>query len=166
MTNYILVTLHFNEVLEVIMQTVSRYRREDISYIVACCLAGLLITSVQFVGWSVTEGQISTSFVYQLLSSVAILSFGVACYKMGRLLSGRETTKVDAVSFIPICSSCKQVRIDGGNGENLYASNWESIEDYLYKNSNIRFSHSICPDCANAYYSELDSYFVNEKSQS
>lgn len=41
--------------------------------------------------------------------------------------------------FIPICSSCKQIRDFKGN--------WKQIESYIYEHSAAQFSHSICYDC-------------------
>lgn len=147
------------------MQTIDQKKRKDSSYMIACCLAGLLITVVQFTGWKIPAGQINQNFIYHLLSSIAILSFGVACYKMGRLRSERQDESLDsAIKFVPICSSCKQIRI--GSEADKLADNWESIEDYLYKNSKIRFSHSICPDCADDYIKQLDSCFIEKEEAS
>lgn len=50
--------------------------------------------------------------------------------------------------FIPICASCKKIRDDKGY--------WEQIESYIAAHSKAQFSHSICPDCINKLYPELD----------
>ena len=49
--------------------------------------------------------------------------------------------------FIPICSSCKKIRNDQGY--------WDQLESYISKHSDARFSHSICPDCAERLYPDL-----------
>lgn len=41
--------------------------------------------------------------------------------------------------FLPICSYCKSIRDD----ENY----WQSVEAYISKHTNTRFTHSICPSC-------------------
>jgi two-component system, response regulator PdtaR len=46
--------------------------------------------------------------------------------------------------FLPICSSCKKIRDEDGS--------WEEIADYIRKNSEAEFTHSICPDCLKALY--------------
>jgi len=46
--------------------------------------------------------------------------------------------------IISICSYCKKIR-------NLDDS-WEGFESYMIEHCNIRFSHSICPDCMQRYY--------------
>jgi len=50
--------------------------------------------------------------------------------------------------LLPICASCKNIRDDKGY--------WNSIEGYLMKHSEARFSHSICPDCRKELYPGLN----------
>ena len=50
--------------------------------------------------------------------------------------------------FLPICASCKNIRDDKGY--------WKQIESYISNHSQAQFSHSICPDCAQKLYPELD----------
>lgn len=49
--------------------------------------------------------------------------------------------------FLPICSICKKIRDDEGY--------WQRIEKYIQDRADVLFSHSICPDCAQAHYPEL-----------
>ncbi|MEW6128092.1 MAG: PAS domain S-box protein [Acidobacteriota bacterium] len=57
-------------------------------------------------------------------------------------------TKVKLLSgLLPICASCKKIRDDKGY--------WNQIEDYISKHSEAEFSHSVCPDCLENFYSEL-----------
>ncbi|HTX19144.1 MAG TPA: two-component regulator propeller domain-containing protein [Bacteroidota bacterium] len=46
--------------------------------------------------------------------------------------------------LIPICSNCKKIRDDQGY--------WKLLEAYLQEHSEAKFSHGICPDCANKLY--------------
>lgn len=41
--------------------------------------------------------------------------------------------------LIPICAYCRKIRDDGGF--------WDQFEEYLSKNSEVQFSHGICPEC-------------------
>jgi len=50
-------------------------------------------------------------------------------------------------NLIPVCSHCRRVRRDD--------KAYESIEAYISKNSSIRFTHGICPECLAKYYPEL-----------
>ncbi len=47
--------------------------------------------------------------------------------------------------FIPICSHCKKIRTDEGF--------WQQIENYIGEHSDVIFSHGICPECMDKYYS-------------
>lgn len=49
--------------------------------------------------------------------------------------------------IIPICSSCKKVRDDGGY--------WGRVEAYISRRTGASFTHSICPDCAQKLYPEF-----------
>jgi DNA-binding NtrC family response regulator len=53
--------------------------------------------------------------------------------------------------LLPICSACKNIRDDKGY--------WNRIESYISKNSNVEFSHGICPDCAKKLYPE---FYISE----
>lgn len=46
--------------------------------------------------------------------------------------------------LLPICASCKQIRDDQGF--------WFQVEDYISKNTDAAFTHSICPDCMEELY--------------
>jgi sigma-B regulation protein RsbU (phosphoserine phosphatase) len=41
--------------------------------------------------------------------------------------------------LLPICCYCKRIRGDGDY--------WQQVEAYLAAHAEVRFSHSICPDC-------------------
>lgn len=63
-----------------------------------------------------------------------------------RLQSSLEKVK-QLRGFLPICASCKKIRDDNGY--------WNQIELYIRDHSEAEFSHGICPECANAHYSEF-----------
>jgi PAS domain S-box-containing protein len=48
--------------------------------------------------------------------------------------------------LVPICANCKKIRDDQGY--------WTQIESYIQDRSDAKFSHSICPDCAQKLYPE------------
>ena len=51
--------------------------------------------------------------------------------------------------ILPICSHCKKIRDDEGY--------WSKVESYLREHSEVKFSHSICPECREKHYSHLKS---------
>lgn len=50
--------------------------------------------------------------------------------------------------ILPICSSCKKIRDDEGE--------WQQLESYLYLNSEADFSHCYCPDCYTHAMKDID----------
>lgn len=55
--------------------------------------------------------------------------------------------------FLSICASCKKIRDDKGN--------WQQIESYIRERSEATFSHGICPECAEKLYPEFNPYNKN-----
>lgn len=49
--------------------------------------------------------------------------------------------------LLPICSHCKKIR--GQKGD------WEQLERFIQENSEAKFSHSLCPECAQTFYPEF-----------
>jgi len=45
---------------------------------------------------------------------------------------------------------CKKIRDDEGY--------WNQVEAYIQKNSDARFSHGICKECAEKYYPDINLY--------
>ncbi len=52
--------------------------------------------------------------------------------------------------LLPICMHCKKIRDDQGY--------WNQLEEYLQEHSEVEFSHSICKECAQKYYPDMDLY--------
>ena len=58
----------------------------------------------------------------------------------------RELTgRVKALEgLLPICAFCKSIRNDAGE--------WERLERFISKRSEVLFSHAFCPSCAREHY--------------
>lgn len=50
--------------------------------------------------------------------------------------------------MLKICSSCKKIRDDEGS--------WNEIDSFISERSKAIFSHSLCPDCIEQLYPDLD----------
>ena len=48
--------------------------------------------------------------------------------------------------LVHACAGCRKIRVDG---------KWESLECYLSENTQLRFSHGICPECLERLYPEV-----------
>ena len=51
-------------------------------------------------------------------------------------------------SLLPICSGCKRIRDDDGK--------WWPIDAYVSKHTDSDFTHTICPDCKDVFYPDLE----------
>jgi PAS domain S-box-containing protein len=49
--------------------------------------------------------------------------------------------------IVPICANCKNIRDDKGY--------WNQVEKYVSDHTEAKFSHGICPDCAEKLYPQL-----------
>ncbi|MCP4155790.1 MAG: response regulator [bacterium] len=65
------------------------------------------------------------------------------------LKKAREELKL-LRGILPICADCKKIRDDKGY--------WKQVEVYISENSDAVFTHSICPDCAQELYPDLQLY--------
>ncbi len=50
--------------------------------------------------------------------------------------------------LLPICTNCKKIRDDKGY--------WNQIETYIQSHTDARFSHGICPKCAEELYPDFN----------
>lgn len=55
--------------------------------------------------------------------------------------------------FITICANCKKIHNEDSDPE--IQQSWQQIESYINKNSEIQFSHSICPECGLKLYGDI-----------
>lgn len=50
--------------------------------------------------------------------------------------------------IVPICMHCKGIRDDQGY--------WNQLEKFITEHSEVQFSHSICDNCMEKYYPDLE----------
>jgi hypothetical protein len=62
--------------------------------------------------------------------------------------------------ILPICSSCKKIRLEGSNPKKM--EGWIVIEQYIEDRSDARFTHSICPECLVRLYPTLANRVMAE----
>ena len=55
--------------------------------------------------------------------------------------------------FITICANCKKIQKEDSNPE-IHES-WQEIESYISNNSEVQFSHDICPECGLKLYGDI-----------
>ena len=62
----------------------------------------------------------------------------------------REVNFLEGI--LPICCFCKKIRDE--------KSDWQELENYISANSEARFSHSFCPECARKHYGDVLGDFL------
>jgi hypothetical protein len=55
--------------------------------------------------------------------------------------------------LLPICSSCKKIRLEGADHE--HQDSWIAVEQYLQERTDAEFTHGMCPECARRLYPEI-----------
>ena len=81
-----------------------------------------------------------------VFESAAALFVGLwIIYITGRLFHRMKYLE----GILPVCASCKRIRDDKGS--------WHQLESYISDESDARFSHGICPECARKLYPEFKS---------
>ncbi|MBP1750639.1 MAG: putative sensor with domain [Deltaproteobacteria bacterium] len=84
----------------------------------------------------------------ELLQEISLLKQRIKDLEQSVLEHHGPLAKVKTLNgFLPICASCKKIRDDKGY--------WEQLEGYITKHSEARFSHGICPECAEQLYPQL-----------
>lgn len=72
-------------------------------------------------------------------------------FRLSRITNNRLKKKIQEQKvlrgIIPICSHCRRIRDDNGD--------WSGIEEYIHRHSEARFSHGLCPNCAQTHYPML-----------
>ncbi len=78
------------------------------------------------------------------------MKLAVSLHSAREALRKAQEAEIRALKgLLPICSSCKRIRDDKGY--------WNRIEEYIRANTDARFTHGICPDCARKLYPDVSS---------
>ena len=117
-----------------VTEHLSSFKKTILLIVSYSALAGLLL----FIIFSVFLGKLESQIVdYQ--------------NNLEQIVKDRTRELTDALSeiktlrgIIPICSNCKQIRDDEGI--------WSQIETYIRDHSEAKFTHGICPKCAQKLY--------------
>lgn len=82
---------------------------------------------------------------------LGITGLGMAWREIGRRSRHQEVLiqRLEGTlqGLVPICSSCKSIRNESGD--------WEQLEQYITDHSDAEFSHGLCPSCADKLYGEF-----------
>lgn len=85
-------------------------------------------------------------FFTGLLTWVMLLIFHIYTRKLEKAL--KKISKLE--NILPICTSCKKIRIGDKNAKTMDA--WQSIDVYISDKTTTQFSHGMCPECMEKMY--------------
>jgi hypothetical protein len=83
------------------------------------------------------------------LLNLTITAFSLSLYAYLILRTSRQTQALEKQvrkleGILPICASCKRIRNEDGQ--------YEQMESYISAHSEALFSHGLCPDCVHKYF--------------
>lgn len=55
--------------------------------------------------------------------------------------------------ILPICANCKKIRLEGADPRKI--EGWVGLQEYIEDRSEVKFTHSICPQCVEKLYPDL-----------
>ena len=71
--------------------------------------------------------------------------------QLRQMLEDALTTALNG--FLPICAGCKKIRLQEADPE--AQTSWQQLETYLTQQTDVQFTHSICPACEHELYGDL-----------
>lgn len=91
---------------------------------------------------------------FGLYAHAVVIRIDAVLQERRRLREQLEDALTHALSgFLPICASCKSIRLDGANPERQ--ESWQQIESYLVTRTDAEFTHSLCPTCERKLYGDV-----------
>ena len=83
-----------------------------------------------------------------------VLAMAVEQYEVNRATCEATKMKEAAAKTIAVCSYCTKVREPEAAPQS--PESWERIELFLSRKFGFRFTHSVCPECVDRLYAELE----------
>jgi len=100
-----------------------------------------------------TPEKLTTFFFYFSVVGSQLIVFIFVLHFYIELQKAHDEVKVLS-GFLPICSSCKNIRDDEGY--------WHQVEVYVRDHTDAKFSHGICPSCAKKLYPESQNKKIHQ----
>ncbi len=116
-------------------------------------IMAILGTALTIIGYftSPPGGELWKILANRFLAVFAIWVVAILSIQRRKMHKERENALLEVKilrGFLPICSSCKNIRNDDGY--------WSQIESYIRDHSEAEFSHSLCPCCTKELYPDIN----------
>ncbi len=109
------------------------------AYAFVLSLVRFYFNTIWTLPWGLLEGGVNAFIRMSVLSLLAYLVDRVA-----QQSSAREEEVKLLEGLLPICASCKRIRNEDDE--------WQQLEMYITNHSEATFTHGVCPDCAQKLY--------------
>lgn len=109
---------------------------------------------IQYAVWGISY-EVHVALINALLRLAVLFVFTFLCAKLGGTLRTLRARVRTLEGILPTCSFCKDIRDEEGN--------WHQIEAYVTSRSEARFSHGVCPHCAEKHYGDVLALARNGK---
>jgi K+-sensing histidine kinase KdpD len=129
----------FLYVLPVVFASWYNGRWWGFGYSLALPLVRLYYNTVWTIPWTMVESSVN--------AAIRIAILGLLAYFVDRVAKESSATKKEVKlleGLLPICASCKKIR-DSNN-------EWQQLEAYITHHSQAKFTHGVCPECAQRLY--------------
>lgn len=126
-------------------------------------LVGLVDTILDYKYFYKSEGFLDLLFFGVPEHEIYIRFTILLCFVFIGILAGNSISRLEEAlndvkilkGFLPICANCKNIRDDQGY--------WNQVEKYISCHSEAKFTHGICPKCANQLYPDLYKEVASNK---
>lgn len=93
-------------------------------------------------------------FVVSILALASIVYLGGALARYEKRMEADAETIRDLRELLPICASCKKIRLDGEPA--ISPDSWVPVDHYMAKRAHMQFSHGLCPCCVAELYPSIN----------
>lgn len=101
---------------------------------------------IQFWIWGI-PAPVHVALINAALRLGVLLFITFLAGKLGEMTKALRARVRTLEGILPTCAFCKDIRDVHGN--------WHQIEVYVTEHTHARFSHGVCPECANIHYGDI-----------
>ncbi|WP_025321777.1 hypothetical protein [Deferrisoma camini] len=107
----------------------------------------------------VAAGYVRAFLLTGFSTAVLLAAAMVVLWRLHRRAQELEHTVHALEQFLPICASCKKIRVE----EEGRPQEWVSVEQYFEERQSVAFSHGLCDECLHKLYPDLADGILNKE---
>lgn len=140
---------------ELIRRFLSTRDEKPVEYI--CTINEILLDKItESVDLLQRRSEKNSAIIRVIIIALFVFIFAILALSLYRKIkelrkAGERISELE--KLLPICGNCKKIRIN--DEKPMENKNWTSIEEYLHKNKDMKFTHTICPECMAKLYPDI-----------